>query len=139
MRKLTLTAVAVAALATAAPAVATDDPATTTPAATKSASKLCKEQRATMGATAFGELYGTNKNKRNAFGKCVSKLAKEKPAEQPQTAAATTDAAETCKTERTTIGEEAFAAKYGTNANKRNAFGKCVSSHAQAAEETTTS
>jgi hypothetical protein len=35
--------------------------------------------------------------------------------------------AKSCKTERAKIGVDAFAAKYGTNPNKRNAFGKCVS------------
>jgi hypothetical protein len=35
--------------------------------------------------------------------------------------------AKACKAERATLGEDAFAAKYGTNRNGRNAFGKCVS------------
>jgi hypothetical protein len=35
--------------------------------------------------------------------------------------------AKACKTERVTLGENAFATKYGTNRNGRNAFGKCVS------------
>ena len=30
-----------------------------------------------MGADAFKQTYGTNKNKRNAFGKCVSKQARK--------------------------------------------------------------
>ena len=41
------------------------------------AAKECKAERA-ADATAFAELYGTNGNKRNAFGKCVSKKAKAK-------------------------------------------------------------
>jgi hypothetical protein len=36
-------------------------------------------------------------------------------------------AAKACKTERTSMGVEAFDKKYGTNPNLRNAFGKCVS------------
>lgn len=40
---------------------------------------------------------------------------------------ATTNAAKTCDGERTAIGEEAFAVKYGQNENDSNAFGKCVS------------
>jgi hypothetical protein len=39
--------------------------------------RKCKAERATMGATAFDAHYGTNANTRNAFGKCVSKYAKE--------------------------------------------------------------
>src|SRR3954469_20661326 len=35
--------------------------------------------------------------------------------------------AKACKTERVRLGADAFAAKYGTNRNGRNAFGKCVS------------
>ena len=40
------------------------------------AAKTCKAER-TADPAAFREKYGTNKNKRNAFGKCVSKTAKE--------------------------------------------------------------
>ena len=36
-------------------------------------------------------------------------------------------AAKDCKAERLSIGIEAFAKRYGTNHNLRNAFGKCVS------------
>ena len=36
------------------------------------------------------------------------------------------DAVKNCKAERTAHAA-AFATKYGTNENKRNAFGKCVS------------
>ncbi len=39
--------------------------------------------------------------------------------------------ARTCKAERATMGADAFDERYGTNANKRNAFGKCVSTHAK--------
>jgi hypothetical protein len=35
-----------------------------------------------------------------------------------------------CKKERDSIGKDAFAAKYGTNHNHKNAFGKCMSGHA---------
>jgi hypothetical protein len=36
-------------------------------------------------------------------------------------------AAKQCKTERTEMGRETFAATYGTNAGRSNAFGMCVS------------
>jgi hypothetical protein len=37
------------------------------------------------------------------------------------------NAARDCRAERDEIGDEPFAEQYGTNHNKRNAFGKCVS------------
>ena len=43
------------------------------------AAKKCKAERASMGEKAFAERYGTNPNKRNAFGKCVAKYSKDKP------------------------------------------------------------
>ena len=93
--------------------------------ADKNAAKACKAERATMGVQAFNEKYGTNANKKNAFGKCVS--GKEKKAEEAETAEARENAAKKCKAERETMGVAAFKEKYGTNANKANAFGKCVS------------
>jgi hypothetical protein len=39
------------------------------------AAQACKQLRAEMGFTAFRTAYGTNHNKANAFGKCVSKMA----------------------------------------------------------------
>ena len=38
------------------------------------AAKQCKAERKTD-AAGFAEKYGTNKNKKNAFGKCVSQNA----------------------------------------------------------------
>ena len=76
--------------------------------------------------------YGTNANKANAFGKCVSgkaKAKKEAAAEDAAEERAEENAAKKCKAERGTTAQsiEAFKQKYGTNANKANAFGKCVS------------
>ena len=47
------------------------------------------------------------------------------------------NAAKACKGERGTTAQTmaAFKAKYGTNANKANAFGKCVSAKAKKAKE----
>jgi hypothetical protein len=90
-------------------------------------SKVCQAQRTAMGDQAFKLLYGTNANRANAFGKCVSKQAKLQ--EQNES-----NASQTCSAEREALGEAAFAAKYGKNKNDRNAFGKCVSQHAQAAQ-----
>jgi hypothetical protein len=55
--------------------------------------------------------------------------------EDKQEAVATKNAAKKCAAERAEMGEEAFAEQYGTNANKRNAFGKCVSQGVRENEE----
>jgi hypothetical protein len=47
---------------------------------TVNAAKECKAERAQLGAGPFREKYGRNANDRNAFGKCVSLLAKAKTA-----------------------------------------------------------
>ena len=44
---------------------------------------------------------------------------------------ATENAAKKCKAERQSMGATAFADRYGTSPNKRNAFGKCVSQKAK--------
>lgn len=95
--------------------------------AAKNAAKACQAER-DAGETAFNAKYGKNENDKNAFGKCVSAKAKESVEAQQQ---ATLNAAKECKAERAK-GAQAFADKYGTNANKRNAFGKCVSKLAKA-------
>jgi hypothetical protein len=106
-------------------------------AALKNAAKECKAEAAdsnfaaTHGGKTFAEFYGTNGNGKNAYGKCVSTKAKEKKAEMDaedaEEAAEFKNAAKKCAAERRTMGREDFADKYGTNRNKRNAFGKCVS------------
>ena len=104
-------------------------------AARSNAAKECKAERAADPA-AFAAKYGTNANDKNAYGKCVSQKAKaKKQAADARDAAKITarkNAAKECATERASIGRQAFADKYGTNANKRNAFGKCVSKLARA-------
>ena len=90
------------------------------------AAKECKAERAADPA-AFAQKYGTNKNKRNAHGKCVSQKAKEKKTEADATEEErATNAAQECKAEKK-ADPEAFKNTYGTNENKKNAFGKCVS------------
>jgi hypothetical protein len=99
-------------------------------AAAKNAAQECKDERA-LDVDAFNQKYGTNKNKKNAFGKCVSGKAKENEAEADRKDKALFRAehraAKDCAEERDNIGRQDFADKYGTNRNKRNAFGKCVS------------
>jgi hypothetical protein len=108
-------------------------------AARRNAAQECRAERGETAAsrTAFQEKYGTNANKRNAFGKCVSQKAKAKRAEQDaddaEEAQDRKNAAQECDAERgdTAASRKAFEDKYGTNRNKRNAFGKCVSQKAQ--------
>lgn len=78
----------------------------------------CKAQLAAIGATNFKNMYGR-------FGTCVSRMNRATPAQRR----AILSAEKTCRAEQL-AGPAAFTAKYGSNANKRNAFGKCVSQHA---------
>jgi len=95
----------------------------------KNASQECRAERS-EDRDAFQEKYGTNANKRNAFGKCVSGKARENEAEMDaedaEDAAEFRNAAKECAAERDD-DSAAFAEKYGTNRNNKNAFGKCVS------------
>ena len=89
-----------------------------------SAFQLCKEQRKTMGMADFRALYAPTGNPKAAMDACLSQ----------QVHATSTDAknaAKACQAERA-LDVQAFATKYGTtNANKKNAFGKCVSQNAK--------
>jgi hypothetical protein len=96
--------------------------------AQENAAKQCKAER-DQDPAAFKEKYGTGKNKKNAFGKCVSQKAKENKAQLDAKEQNQVNAAKQCKTEKSQ-DPEAFKQKYGTNENKRNAFGKCVSQKA---------
>lgn len=97
--------------------------------AADSAAKECKAERERIGVQAFKTKYGTNHNKANAFGKCVSSKSKDKAKDDKDEADKDDSAAaKACRAERTSMGVEAFAKKYGTNHNLKNAFGKCVSS-----------
>jgi hypothetical protein len=89
----------------------------------------CRAER-DANATAFAAKYGTGRNGRNAFGRCVSSKARAAAIARQS---ATNNAARACRAERATLGATAFANKYGTNANKRNAFGRCVSQRVPAA------
>jgi hypothetical protein len=55
-------------------------PATGNQTAASAVVKACRAERGTTteSMAAFADKYGTNKNKKNAFGKCVSKAAKQK-------------------------------------------------------------
>jgi len=99
------------------------------------AETACKTEQADAGFAAahggktFDQFYGTGKNGANALNRCVQdKTAATRAAQK----AAVVKAARSCKAERTALGADAFKAKYGTNADKSNAFGKCVSKLAAA-------
>lgn len=106
------------------------------------AAQLCKAEQAdpnfaaTHGGLTFDQFYGTNPNDKNSFGKCVSGKAK---AQQDAQTVALRNAAQSCRAERSdpgfaaAHGGKSFADFYGTNRNKKNAFGKCVSGKAKQA------
>ncbi len=98
-------------------------------AARQNASKQCKAEEAADPA-AFRTKYGTG-NGKNAHGKCVSQKAKQNKAEADRREREDVNSAKECRAEQK-ADPAAFAQKYGTNANKRNAFGKCVSQKSKA-------
>jgi hypothetical protein len=98
--------------------------------AKRAAVRACREERA-EDVAAFRAKYGdvvTSENgeskPRHAFRNCVKQNVQETIAEFK-------NAAKECAAELL-ADTDAFFDKYGTNHNKRNAFGKCVSSHVQA-------
>jgi hypothetical protein len=103
------------------------------------ASKQCKAEEAADPA-AFKTKYGTGKNGKNAHGKCVSQKAKENKAAADKKEQEDVNSAEACRAEqkqnpdefKAAHGGKTFAEFYGTNANDKNAFGKCVSSKSKA-------
>lgn len=135
MKKWFVVAVALVAIGVPtayAAASSNEKPATAAHAqrAEKNAAKLCMAERTAMGVDAFQKKYGTSKNLRNAFGKCVSSKSKDdkdEKADDDDKNEQSSGAAKACKTERSSMGAEAFVKKYGTNHNLKNASGKCVS------------
>jgi hypothetical protein len=98
------------------------------------ATAACKAEQADAGFAAahegksFDQFYGTGKSG-NALARCIASKRAAESAEDRQDVA---KAARSCKAERKAMGGDPFKAKYGTNADKSNAFGKCVSKLAQA-------
>ena len=130
-------------VALAIPAMASADKPTQTDR--HNAAQECRFERGSTPATqlAFRLKYGTNENRRNAFGKCVSATAKDEADERED---ALTNAAKECKAEQALSDEDfedllpehadkTFESFYGTNENLSNAFGKCVSTKAKANKE----
>jgi hypothetical protein len=108
------------AVVLALPALA---PAKPDEAETRAAVAQCKAERGKTKATREGF-----KARHHGFSRCVRDVSKE---EESENETAHKNAAKECKAERE-LDPDAFAEKYGSNKNGRNAFGKCVSSKAQA-------
>jgi len=93
--------------------------------------QTCRSIRSQLGKALFNKTYGKNANDQNAFGKCVSATAKSQVQNE-------VSASSSCKTQQSDSsfavnhGGKTFEQYYGTNADGSNAFGKCVSSTAQA-------
>jgi hypothetical protein len=95
--------------------------------------QTCRAQRTSMGTAIFDKTYGKNASDKNAFGKCVSTVAKAQNTNE-------VNASTACKAEQSDAnfaaaaghGGKTFDQFYGTNADRSNAFGKCVSTKAQA-------
>src|SRR5262245_56243183 len=98
------------------PAATAADP---TPADFKNAAKYCKALRESKGVEAFAALYKTNANKKNAYGKCVSKTANAKAeAREEKEDAAEAQAVTDCKKQKTDDAAK-FAEKYDN-------LGQCI-------------
>lgn len=82
-------------------------------------------RRTTLGAPLFAQAFGTNTNHSNAFGKCVSLVARSQ-------STSVVNAASACLSElndtsfANSHGSKTFAQFYGTNTDLSNAFGNCV-------------
>ena len=94
--------------------------------------RTCRALRTHLTRSLFDQTYGKNANDRNAFGKCVSMTAKTQ-AHNEVSASSTCTAEQSDPNFAGTHGGQTFDQTYGTNADKSNAFGKCVSSTAKAA------
>jgi hypothetical protein len=116
MRKLILAGALALAVAPAS-AMAAE-----TPSAADLAKASCKTQKAELGTKVFKQTYNAK-----SIAKAVKACA---GVTQDVAATELKNAAKECKAERD-AGADAFAEKYGTNDNDKNAYGKCVSSKAK--------
>jgi hypothetical protein len=105
-----------------------DSPGQSANAPGKNAVKKCKADRA-ADRTAYKAKWGSY-----GLGKCIA--GQKQQSADDEVTDAEKNAAKTCKAERDKIGVQAFKDKWGTNANKANAFGKCVSKLAKEQKST---
>lgn len=103
------------------------------PGTSQDASQDCKAQRRTMGVAGFQSVYAPNGKPKAAMAACLAK--------QVQLASTQAkNAAQACTAERDSLGVEEFTKRYGTNEGNgqgagKNAFGRCVSDKASAADD----
>jgi hypothetical protein len=108
----------------------------TNPASQSTAEKQCRQERDTMGTTTFKQAYGTNKNRSNAFGKCVSHRQHQ---DSTDVNSARTSAEKSCSSEQSdpsfasAHNGDSFAQFYGSGKHGKDAFGKCVSTQTESA------
>lgn len=121
MSRAWIAVLAVAALAVPGAAFAHGDDSSQS--GEKNRSKACKALRAQMGADLFRETYGTNHNKRNAHGKCVSK-------HRHMFRKLVAQAVSECKAEREASRLRHF--KDDDSRGDRSAFRQCVKQKLQA-------
>src|SRR5687768_3265065 len=113
------------AVAAILPVAALADPAS--PSDKANGARSCQALKTSMGEATFKATYGTNADKSNAFGKCVSKWTQAE--HQNRHAAATA-----CKAEQVDAGFAAahegktFAQFYGAGKQGANALNRCVQS-----------
>ena len=99
------------------------------------AETACKAEQADAGFAAahggktFAQFYGVGKSGANALNRCIQS---KRPPSPRRTSRTSSMRPRRARRERKSIGDAAFKAKYGTNADKSNAFGKCVSKLASA-------
>jgi hypothetical protein len=124
--KTFIVAVAVAAVL---PVAALAD--TTSPSDKANGARVCQALKTSLGAT-FATTYGTNADKSNAMGKCVSAWARAAHQNRHEAELA-------CKAEQADAGFAAshggktFDQFYGVGKKGANALNRCVSAKAQAA------
>jgi hypothetical protein len=93
--------------------------------------RACTALRTRMTANLFKQSFGTNASHSNAFGKCVSIVARAQSMDLV-TAAGACLAESSDATFASAHGGKTFQQFYGTNADLSNAFGNCVLKRLQA-------
>ncbi len=119
------------AVAAVLPMAALADPAA--PSDKANGARACQALKTSLGEATFKTTYGTNADKSNAMGQCVSKWTRGEHQNRHEASTACT-AEQADANFAATHGGKTFAQFYGTtNANVKgngNAFGKCVAQKA---------
>jgi hypothetical protein len=97
------------------------------PADKQNGARACQALKTSLGDATFASTYGTNADKSNAFGKCVSQWTQAEHKNRVEATAA-------CKAEQAdpnfaaSHGGKSFDQFYGVGKNGANAFNRCVQS-----------